>query len=88
MIRYTVTGPWEVTDSFQHGSRTVRAGAILSIRGVRGRWRFIRHTRTNDDVCWIDCAEVFPANGLSKKEPIRAFRPAKIMTVHRTKVEK
>ncbi|GAA1701413.1 DUF7246 family protein [Fodinicola feengrottensis] len=81
--RETPTGTWTYSPEFKHGTRTIKAGTILSIKNLRGRWRLVQHVQT-PVAEWIDIVEIF-LTGQSKKEPIRAVRADRVTRVHRTK---
>lgn len=66
-----------VTDEFQHNGRWMRPGTEITVEGVKGRCRFVRHVRNlNSDSEWIEC--------FSMDKHFRAFRPERIKTVHHT----
>lgn len=67
---------WQVSDSARVRNRTLVPGDEVSIRGERGRMRFVKHvvnTATGRE--WIDV--MHPTRGL------RSFRPGQVRTVHR-----
>lgn len=62
--------------------RIVRPGTELSITGLKGRFRFMRHVRLPDGREWLD---VVGGKTTSKGtvELDRAVRPDRVRTVHR-----
>ena len=68
---------WTYSTEYRHGTRLLKPGTVLSIKGERGRWRFIQHISTNTGVEWIDVA--------SGDTCIRSFRPDRIRIVHTSK---
>lgn len=70
---------WTITSSARLRGRMVSAGMELSIRGERGRFRFVKHVR-NDRTGkeWIDVY-----GGAKGHETIRSFRPERVRVVHR-----
>jgi hypothetical protein len=79
---FRIDGPveldWTITTSMTHNRREIHAGTELSIKGVRGRYRFIRHIAKPDGTEWIDVW-----GGPAHYESWRSFRPEQIRTVHR-----
>ena len=72
-----VTNPdWEVTDASKVNGRIVTAGTELTIKGIRGRFRFIEHVKTPKTE-WINVV-----GGQAGYRHFRAFRPEQIRTVH------
>lgn len=69
---WTRTAHW-VAPSGRH----VDPGTELSIRGERGRFRFVEHVRTDRDVEWISVV-----GGPKGVITFRAFAPDRIKTVH------
>lgn len=85
MTRRKATAPafvpedWIVhTDAFLH-NRNVAPGTELSIKGERGRFRFVKLVeRPQRGIAWIDVW------GGPKAAPhLRSFRPEQIRSVHR-----
>lgn len=68
---------WEVSTSIQINNRHVEPGTELKIAGERGRFRFIKHVKTETGLEWIDVW-----GGPNKAEQWRSFRPEKVKTVH------
>lgn len=66
---------WVVSEETQINGRHVQAGTEISVHGVKGRLRFIRHVKT-ETAEWID------ARCIDKKT--RSFRPEAVKTVHYT----
>lgn len=70
---------WVESDEVTINGRTVTPGTELSIRGERGRFRFLRHVaRPGRAVEWIDVW-----GGPKGSEHLRSFRPDRVRTVHR-----
>lgn len=67
---------WSVAYEMQWNGRHIHPGTELSIRGVSGRFRFIKHVRAERE--WVDV--VGGRKGIST---FRSFRPEQIKTVHR-----
>lgn len=65
---------WEISEEMQVNGRWLRPGTEFSVRGERGRMRFVRHVKT-PKVEWVDCISTF-------SKQCRAFRPERIKTVH------
>lgn len=68
---------WVITTELQINGRYVSKGTELKIQGERGRFRFIKHVKTEADIEWIDVW-----GGPKGAESIRSFRPDRIKTVH------
>lgn len=65
------------SEEFQHNGRWMKPGTEISIEGIKGRCRFIRHvTNSETNTEWIEC--------FSTDKQFRAFRPERIKTVHHT----
>lgn len=71
---------WHREEHFVWNGRHIEPGTELKIRGARGRWRFVSHTRKDDGAEWIDVI-----GGTRGAAQWRSFRPDLIRTVHRTK---
>lgn len=72
---------WEEREETTINGRTVEPGTELSIRGARGRFRFLKHvTRPERGLEWIECW-----GGPKGCETQRSFRPEQVRTVHRIK---
>lgn len=67
---------WVVSTEMQIHGRTVVEGTELHIEGRRGRWRFIKHVKT-DTAEWVDVW-----GGPSGAEHWASFHPDKIKRVH------
>lgn len=66
---------WEVSEESVCNGRHLTPGTEVSIRGERGRFRFLRHVRnTTSGSEWVD---------LLQDKRFRSFRPERIKTVHR-----
>lgn len=70
---------WTITTEWTHNGRHVAPGTELKIAGERGRYRFLRHVSRANGVEWVDVL-----GGPAGQEAFRAFRPARVTTVHRT----
>jgi len=68
-----------VETEWQYNGRHVEPGVELSVKGERGRFRFVAHVLTDKGEEWIDCY-----GGPDNREAFRSFRPERITTVHRT----
>jgi hypothetical protein len=64
-------------ESWQHNGRHVAPGTELSVRGERGRYRFLAHVYTEAGCEWIDTY-----GGPPNREAFRSFSLARITTVH------
>ena len=72
---------WTRSKEFSWNGRRIEPGTELKISGVRGRWRFQHHTRTDDGREWVDVI-----GGVRGALQWRSFRPERIRTVHRTRL--
>jgi hypothetical protein len=70
------TDNWVVSEECRINNKLVTPGAELSIRGERGRFKFLKHV-INSEHEWIDV--------LSSTEQFRSFPLDKVKTVHRIK---
>lgn len=68
---------WVITTHMQINGRNVSPGTELKIKGVRGRFRFIKHVVTPAGAEWIDVW-----GGPKGGETWRSFRPDMVKTVH------
>lgn len=67
---------WIVSDTIKHNGRIVEKNTELSIKGISGRFLFIKHVKTPN--CeWIDVI-----GGKNQYKQFRSFRPDQIKTVH------
>jgi hypothetical protein len=66
---------WTVTTDLTIHGRHVVPGTELTIQGVRGRVRFVRHVRRDNGTEWLD---VIAAD----ESGWRSFRPERVRTVH------
>jgi hypothetical protein len=73
---HTLPENWEVSTEIQIHGRNVFPGTELKITGRRGRFRFIKHVKT-DTAEWIDCW-----GGSKGAEQWSSFHPSKVKTVH------
>lgn len=70
------TDNWIVSDQCKINNKIVTEGTELSVRGERGRFKFIKHV-INSEHEWIDV--------LSVSGQFRSFPIDKVKTVHRIK---
>jgi hypothetical protein len=68
---------WAVSHEFNWNGRHIQAGTELSIKGVSGRFRFIKYVNTGS-AKWVDVV-----GGRKGVTTFRSFRPERIKTVHR-----
>lgn len=68
------------TEAKIDGHAKLTEGCEFSVRGLRGRFRFIRYV-TTDRGEWIDCH-----GGPVGREAFRSFDPSRVSRVHRSKV--
>jgi hypothetical protein len=66
---------WTITTELTIHGRRVEPGTELTIRGVRGRVRFVRHILRDNGTEWIDVVAPDSAGW-------RSFRPDRVRTVH------
>lgn len=77
---------WQVSASYQHGTRLVEPGQPLKISGERGQFRFLRHVvvepedRRRKRREWIDVVGGTPGVTM-----FRSFRPDRIRRVLRAR---
>jgi hypothetical protein len=67
---------WIVTNEIQVNGRTVSVGTELSIKGESGRFRFLKHVKTQTSE-WIDVV-----GGKKGYSTCRSFRISQVKTVH------
>ena len=67
------------TYEMQVGNRWLREGTEFSIRGVRGRLKFIRLVTTSAGAQWVDCLS---------SNAFRSFQPLRVSRVHNAKAVK
>jgi hypothetical protein len=74
------TNPFGITtnDTFKFNGRTLTKGTEVSIRGQRGRFRFVGHVTHPNGNQWLDFI-----GGKKGCEAWRSFGPESIRTVHR-----
>jgi hypothetical protein len=69
---------WVRSETFMINGRHVQKGTELSIKGIRGRFKFIQHVyNPRIDVEWIDVV-----GGPRGVKEIRSFRPSEVRRVH------
>lgn len=82
MVKRKGKGPpedWAVAHEVEANGRTITVGTELSIKGQRGRFRFVEHVwRPIRDTEWITVW-----GGPKGSEQMRSFRIDQIKTVHR-----
>jgi len=76
------TGPkpndgWVYATEMQINGRNVSPGTELKISGQRGRYRFVKHVRTEKDIEWLDVW-----GGPKGAECLRSFTLDKVKRVH------
>lgn len=72
-----LSAEWEKTTELQINGRNVTPGTELRIKGVRGRFVFIKKVKTPTDAEWIDVW-----GGPKGSEQWRSFRLEDVKTVH------
>lgn len=68
-----------IATTYTANGRHITPGTELSIRGARGRFRFVAHVRTHAGAEWIDVY-----GGPQGRTAWRSFAPDRITRVHRT----
>lgn len=69
---------WVVSEEYVIHGRHLVKGTEVSIKGERGRFRFIKHVyNPKTDTEWIDVV-----GGIAGHESGRSFRPERVRTVH------
>lgn len=68
---------WVYTTELQINGRHVLPGTELKITGERGRYRFVKHVKTEKDVEWIDVW-----GGPKGAESMRSFKLDRVKRVH------
>lgn len=72
---------WIEHETATINGRTLTRGTELSVRGARGRYRFLKHVeRPERGIEWIETW-----GGPKGCETQRSFRPEQVRTVHRVK---
>jgi len=64
---------WVVSETCTVNGRNLMPGTEVSVRGQKGRFRFVKHV-VNGDKEWID---------VMGGAQFRSFRPSEVRTVHR-----
>lgn len=67
---------WIKYDEMKLNGRILKRGTEFSVKGEKGRFRFIAHVVT-DKTEWIDCV-----GGQKGYEMLRAFSPSRVRRVH------
>lgn len=67
---------WTKHESMKVNGRILEKGTEFSVKGERGRFRFIAYVVT-DKTEWIDCV-----GGQKGYEMLRAFDPSRVRRVH------
>lgn len=67
-----------ISTEYRHNGRVLTPGVEFSVKGRRGRFRFIHHVKTADGQEWVD-----GYGGTPNKPRHRSFSPDRIVTVHR-----
>ncbi len=68
---------WVYTTEIQINGRHVSPGTELKITGERGRYRFVKHVKTEKEVEWIDVW-----GGPKGAESMRSFKLERVKRVH------
>jgi hypothetical protein len=68
---------WVESDEIQINGRKISKGTEISIRGERGRFRFIKHVKTSKSE-WVDVV-----GGTKNVNMWRSFDVSRVKTVHR-----
>jgi len=69
---------WVITTEISINGRNVSPGTELSIKGERGRFRFMQHVVNANGVEWIDVV-----GGRKNYDLQRSFKIDRVKTVHR-----
>lgn len=79
----TLPPDWMEATEITINGRHIQPGTELSIRGERGRFRFVKHvTRPERGIEWIDVW-----GGPKGSPQLRSFRPERVRRVHRLKTD-
>jgi hypothetical protein len=78
-IEIKIPEHWVVEESIQVNNQTVVPGTEISVKGERGRFKFLKKV-TTPNTSWVDCI-----GGRKGYEVYRSFETSKIKTVHRKK---
>lgn len=73
-----VENDWTISTEYRHNGRVLTPGTEVSVRGMRGRYRFVKHVARPNGIEWVDLW-----GGPGKEESFRSVRPERIRTVHR-----
>jgi hypothetical protein len=76
-VQQPLPAGWVVSETWKCHGREVVKGTELSISGVRGRFRFVKHVKTPDHE-WVDVV-----GGVKGSSHFRSFAPDRVRTVHR-----
>lgn len=68
---------WIESEEIQINGRNITKGTEVSIRGERGRFRFMKHVKT-DKAEWVDVV-----GGTTGVRMWRSFEVSRVKTVHR-----
>jgi len=71
---------WTISHRLKVNGRPLEVGTEFSVKGERGRFRFMKYVKTESGKEWIDAW-----GGPKKSEQWRSFRPNRIRVVHRIK---
>lgn len=75
---HTYREDWIISTEVKVNGRWLTPGTEFTVRGQRGRMRFVRHVSyITGSVEWVDCFD--------KNKQFRSFRPDKIRTIHAKK---
>lgn len=75
--RNSVNTSWVILDSVQINGRNVSTGSEITIKGERGRFKFIQLVKT-PEAEWVDVI-----GGLSNYKAFRSFYLSRVKVVHR-----
>lgn len=76
--RYNPAEGWEYLTEWKANGRILTPGVEVSIRGERGRFRFLYAIRKPDGTLWLDFV-----GGRKGEKAWRSFYPDRVRTVHR-----
>ncbi|QNO12721.1 hypothetical protein SEA_SNEK_61 [Arthrobacter phage Snek] len=77
-LKPNLPADWHEHDSAEANGRHITPGTEVSIRGERGRFRFIKRVTRDSGVEWLDFW-----GGPKGCENWRSFRPEQVRRVHR-----
>lgn len=80
MLVYHLPADWEEFTNAVVNGRHLEPGTEVSIRGERGRFRFVKRVRRANGTEWLDFW-----GGKKGCEQMRSFYPSRVKRVHRLK---